>query len=70
MVPQSSLVFCLEWLTNEDSLAAVVIMNGTTISLVVQNNNIKVMHSHLYSQLGAMVGIISVDESTGTTCFH
>ena len=62
MVPQSSLVFCLEWLTNEDSLAAVVIMNGMTISLVGQNNNTIVMHSHLYSQLGAMVGIISVDK--------
>ena len=62
MVPQSYLAFGLEWLTNEDSLAAVVIMNGMTISLVGQNNNIIVMHSHIYSQLGGMVGIISVDK--------
>jgi len=64
MVPQSSLAFCLEWLTNEDSLAVVVIMNGMhmNISLVGQNNNIIVMHSHLYSQRGAMVGITSVDK--------
>ena len=33
MVPQSSLGFHLEWLTKEDNLAAVVFMNGMTISL-------------------------------------
>ena len=62
MVPQSSLAFYLERLTKEDNLAAVVIMNGMTISLVAQNNNIIVMDSHLHGQLGAMVGIISVDK--------
>jgi len=51
MVPQSSLAFCLEWLTNEGSLAAVVIMNSITISLVGQNNNLIVMDSHLHCQL-------------------
>ena len=39
MVPQSSLGFHLERLTKEDNLAAVVIMNGMTFSLVGQNNN-------------------------------
>ena len=63
MVPQSSLAFYLEWLTKEDNLAAVVIMNGMTISLVEQNNNIIVMDSHLHGQLGAMVGIISIDKN-------
>ena len=62
MVPQSSLASYLEQLTKEDNLAAVVIMNGTTISLVGQNNNIIVMDSHLHGQLGAMVGIISIDK--------
>ena len=62
MVPQSSLAFYLEWLTKEDNLAAVVITNGMTISLVGQNNNIIVMDSHLHGQFGAMVGIISVDK--------
>ena len=46
MVPQSSLGFHLERLTNEDNLAAVVIMNGMTISLVGQNNNITVIDGH------------------------
>ena len=36
-------------------------MNGMTISLVGQNNNVTVMDSYLHGQLGAMVGIISVD---------
>ena len=62
MVPQSSLAFYLERLTKEENLAALVIMNGTTISLVGQNNNIIVMGSHLHGQLGAMLGIISVDK--------
>ena len=62
MVPQSSLGFHLERLTNEDNLAAVVIMNGMTISLVGQNNNIIVTDGLLHGQLGAMVGIISVDK--------
>ena len=62
MVPQSSLAFYLEQLTKEDNLAAVVIMNSMTISLVGQNNEIIVMDSHLNGQLGAMVGIISVDK--------
>ena len=44
------------------NLDAVVIMNDTTISLVGQNNNIIDMDSHLHDQLGAMVGIISVDK--------
>ena len=44
------------------NLAAVVIMNDTTISLVGQNNNIIVMDSHLHGQLGAMVGLISIDK--------
>ena len=61
MVPPSSLAFYLEQLTKEDNLAAVVIMNGMAISLVGQNNNIIVMDSH-FCQLGAMVGIISVDK--------
>ena len=40
MVPQSSLAFYLKQLTKENNLAAViVIINGTTISLVRQNNN-------------------------------
>ena len=51
MVPQCSLAFCLEWLTNEGSLAAVVIMNSMAISLVRQNNNQIVMDSHLHCQL-------------------
>jgi len=42
--------------------SAVVIMNGMTISLVGQNNNIIVMDSHLHGQLGATVGIISIDK--------
>ena len=36
MVPQSSLAFYLERLNKENNLAAVVIMNGMTISLVEQ----------------------------------
>ena len=60
MIPQSSLAFYLEQLTREENLAAVVIMNGMTISLVGQNNNIIVMDSHLHGQLGAMVDIISI----------
>ena len=35
-VPQSSLAFYSEQLTEEDNLAAVVIVNGMTISLVRQ----------------------------------
>ena len=62
VVPQSSLALYVEQLTKEDNLTAVVIMNGMTISLVGQNNNIIVMDSHLLGQLGAMVGIISVDK--------
>ena len=58
MVPQSSLRFYLEWLTNEGNLATVVIMNGMTISLVGQNNNIIIIDG----QLGAMVGLISIDK--------
>ena len=50
----------------EDNHAAVVIMNGMTISLVGQNNII-MMDSYLHGQLGAVVGIISVDR--GTTFF-
>ena len=58
MVSQSSLAFCLEWLTNEVSLAAVVIMNSMTISLgwTKQQSN-----SHgqplTLSTFSAMVGI-------------
>ena len=37
-------------------------MNGMTISMVGQNNNIIVMDGHLHGHLGAMVGIISVDK--------
>ena len=59
MVPQSSLGFHLEWLAKEDNLTAAVIMNGVTISLVGQNNNIIVTDGLLHGQLGAMVGIIS-----------
>ena len=62
MVPQSSLGFYLEQLTKEDNLAAVVTMNGMTISLVGQNNSIIVIDGHLHGQLDAMVGIISVDK--------
>ena len=58
MVPQSSLGLYLEWLTNEGNLATVVIMNGMTISLVGQNNNIIIIDG----QLGAMVGLISIDK--------
>ena len=58
MVPQSSLRFYLEWHTNEGNLATVVIMNGMTISLVGQNNNIIIIDG----QLGAMVGLISIDK--------
>ena len=58
MVPQSSLGFYFEWLTNEGNLATVVIMNGMTISLVGQNNNIIIIDG----QLGAMVGLISIDK--------
>ena len=58
MVPQSSLGFYLEWLTKEGNLATVVIMNGMTISLVGQNNNIIIIDG----QLGAMVGLISIDK--------
>ena len=59
MVPQRSLGFYLEWLTKEGNLAIVVIMNGMTISLVGQSNNID---GHLHGQLGAMVGLISIDK--------
>ena len=69
MVPQSSLGFYLEWLTKEGNLANVVIMNGMTISLVGQNNNITVIDGHLHGQLAAMVGLISIDKSRGTTYF-
>ena len=62
MVSQSSMGFHLERLTKEDNLAAVVIMNGMTISLVGQNNNIIVTDSLFHCQLGAMVGIIRVDK--------
>ena len=62
VVPKSSLAFYLEQFTKGDNLAAVVIMNGMTISLVGQNNSIIVMDSHLHGQLGAMVGIISVNK--------
>ena len=62
MVPQSSLGFYLEWLTKEGNLATVVIMNGMTISLVGQNNNIIVIDGHFHGQLGAMVGLISIDK--------
>ena len=62
IVPRSSLGFYLERLTKEDNLAAVIIMNGMTISLVGQNNNIIVIDGHLHGQLSAMVGIISVDK--------
>ena len=62
MVPQSSLGFYLEWLTKEGNLATVVIMNGMTISLVGQNNNIIVIDGHLHGQLAAMVGLISIDK--------
>ena len=62
MVPQSSLGLHLERLTKEDNLTAVVIMNGMTISQVGQNNNIIVTDGLLHGQLGAMVGIISVDK--------
>ena len=58
MVPQSSLGFYLERLTKEDNLAAVVITNGMTISLVGKNNNIIVIDGHLHGQLGAIVGIV------------
>ena len=61
MAPQSSLGFHLERLAKEDNLAAVVIMNGMTISLVEQNNII-VTDGLLHGQLGAMVGIISFDK--------
>ena len=57
MVPQSSLGFYLEWLTKEGNLATVVIVNGMTISLVGQNNIIIID-----GQLGAMVGLISIDK--------
>ena len=57
MVPQSSLGFYLEWLTKEGNLATVVIMNGMTISLAGQNNIIIID-----GQLGAMVGLISIDK--------
>ena len=57
MVPQSSLGFYLEWLTKEGNLATAVIMNGMTISLVGQNNIIIID-----GQLGAMVGLISIDK--------
>ena len=62
MVPQSSLGFHLQRLTKEDNLSAVVIMNGMTISLVGQDNNIIVTEGLLHGQLGAMVGIISFDK--------
>ena len=52
----------LERLTKEDNLAAVVIMNGMTISLVGQNNNIIVRDSHLHGQMGALAGRIGVDK--------
>ena len=61
MVPRSSLGFYLKRLTKEGNLDAVVIMNGMTISLVGQNNNIIVIGGHLHCQLGAMVGTISID---------
>ena len=62
MVPQKFSGNLFRMAHQRDNLAAVVIMNGMTISLVGQNNNIIVMDSHLHGQLGAMVGIISVDK--------
>ena len=62
MVPQGFLGFHLERLTKEDNLAAVVTMNGMTISLAGQNNNIIVTDGLLHGQRGAIVGIISVDK--------
>jgi len=44
MVPQSSLAFYLERLTKEDNLAAVVIMNGMTISLY-RSLSLRELHS-------------------------
>ena len=57
-----SLAFYLKWLIKEDNLAAVAIVNGMTIRLVGQNNNVIVMDSHLHGQLGAMFGIFSVNK--------
>ena len=64
MVPQGFLGFHLERLTKEDNLAAVVTMNGMTISLAGQNNNCNIIVTDglLHGQRGAMVGIISVDK--------
>ena len=62
-VPQSSLGFYLPRLTQEDNLAAIVIMNGKTICLVGRDNNILIMDSHLHGQLGAMIGIATVDKA-------
>lgn len=62
-VPQSSLGFYLPRLTQEDNLAAIVIMNGKTICLVGRDNNILIMDSRLHGQLGAMIGIATVDKA-------
>lgn len=61
-VPQSSLGFYLPRLTRENNLGSIVIMNGKTISLVGQNNNIILMDSHLHGQMGAMIAITSAEK--------
>ena len=61
-VPQSSLAFYLPRLAEESNLAGIVIMNGMTISLVGQNNNIILMDSHLHGQAGAMIAVTSVQK--------
>lgn len=61
-VPQSALPFYLTRLTQEDNLAAVIIVNGKTISLVGQNQHLIVMDSHHHSCFGAMIGTVHVNQ--------
>ena len=61
-VPQSSFAFHLPRLAEESNLAGIVIMNGMTISLVGQNNNIILMDSHLHGQAGAMIATTRVEK--------
>ena len=65
MVLQSSQGFYLERVTKEDNLAAAVIMNGMTISLIIWRKQQHYSHRRplfLHGRLGTMVGITIVDK--------
>ncbi|XP_048588346.1 uncharacterized protein LOC125572211 [Nematostella vectensis] len=65
-VLQSSLAFYLQRLDREQNLAAIVIANGMTISLVGHDSKIYVLDSHLHyahgHNFGAMIGMSPKDD--------